>query len=99
MLEKGLRLLVEDPPYLSSFGSQQKYSLPLFNKTDWGKVCLEQQSQIIEITRKMQVTLLNVLPKSDLLCLDQVLSSLYGEQLSDYQAAKKYIRKKKENSK
>lgn len=46
----------------------------------------------------MQVTLLNVLPKSDLLCLYQVFSSLYGEQLSDYQAAKNTL-KKRENSK
>jgi len=48
----------------------------------------------MEVTRKMQATFLNVLPKSDVLCLYQVFSSLYGEQLSEYEAAK-YIFKKK----
>lgn len=35
-LQKVLRLLDEDLPYLSSFGSQQKYSLLLSNRDVWG---------------------------------------------------------------
>lgn len=47
----------------------------------------------MEITRKMQATFMNVLPKSDLLCLYEVFSFLYGEQLAEYEATKNLLKK------
>lgn len=87
---KVLRLLAEGfLPLQFWFSAQiQPFTLP---QTCLGTVCLE-QSQTMEIMRKIWTTSLNALLKSNLIYLYQVLS-LYGEQYQIIELQNKYISK------